>query len=139
MWSIEYSAPTAGITDTGTGTLDLADFATTRIPIMLFFMHIAVPVSELTVFSDSFLRKLPLLSYIEFLGGTPLLKLGRSWKTLREFPQWKTDLDFYFFVQKYMYDGHINMLGIRIPVRLDPDLFKQIGILVRTMAVCATV
>jgi hypothetical protein len=36
----------------------------------------------------------------------------------------------FFFLQKYM-------LGIRISVRFDPDIFKQIRILERTMAVRA--
>jgi hypothetical protein len=39
-----------------------------------------------------------------------------------------------FFWQKYKYDGPKYMLGIRIPVRLDPDLFKQIRIIERTMS-----
>jgi hypothetical protein len=49
----------------------------------------------------------------------------------------KQTLIFMFFWQKYMYDGPKYMLGIRIPVRLDSDLFKQIRILERTIAVRA--
>jgi hypothetical protein len=32
-------------------------------------------------------------------------------------------------LQKYMYDGLKSMIRIRIPIRLDPDLFVQIRIL----------
>jgi hypothetical protein len=37
--------------------------------------------------------------------------------------------------QKYMYDGPVYMLGSRIPVRLDPNLFVQIRIHERALAV----
>jgi hypothetical protein len=40
-------------------------------------------------------------------------------------------LNFFYFggSQKFMYDGPKSMLGIRIPVRWDPDLIGHIRIL----------
>jgi hypothetical protein len=50
-------------------------------------------------------------------------------------PQGKTNFNFYIGVlQKFMYAGPKSMLGILIPVLLDPDLIGQIRILGRTKA-----
>jgi hypothetical protein len=57
-------------------------------------------------------------------------------KTVHDLPQWKTNLNFYDDIfQKYIYDGPKAMLGKQISVCLDPDLFGQIRILERAMAV----
>jgi hypothetical protein len=53
-----------------------------------------------------------------------------------DLPQEKTNLNFYVgILQKYefMDDGHKSMLGLWIPVWLEPDLFGQSHILERIM------
>jgi hypothetical protein len=47
-------------------TLDLADLATPRILVRLFCVAYRVPVSELPMFVESFLRELPQLYNINF-------------------------------------------------------------------------
>jgi hypothetical protein len=55
---------------------------------------------------------------------------------MHDLPQWKTNFNFYVGVlQKFMFDGPKSMLGIRIPIWLDPNHIGQIWILERTMAV----
>jgi hypothetical protein len=53
-----------------------------------------------------------------------------------DLPQWKTNFNFHDdMIQKLMYHVPNSILGIQIPGCLDPDLYGQIRILERTMAV----
>jgi hypothetical protein len=112
--------------DLKTGSSDPADFAKTRNPIRIFFVHIVETVSQLPMFTDSFLRELPKRYYIEFLGGLARLATVEC----------KLQFVCWCIAEIYVqYDGPKSMIGIRIPVRLDPDLIGHARILERTMTV----
>jgi hypothetical protein len=123
--------------DVKTRSSDPACFAVTRIQIRIFFVTYGIPGSELPMLADSFYRELPNIYDIAcflkpqnwqfaVISGQDLA--DRS-KTMPDLPQWKTNLYFYMGrLQKYMCDRPKSMLGIRIPVRLDQDLFGQIQI-----------
>jgi hypothetical protein len=110
--------------------LDPADFSTTQIPIR----HITVPVSEQRMFADSFLHKLPQIYNNEFLGdhhSTILADRGKFCMNCHNGKQ--ASIFTLVSLQKY---STVWWAQIHVMV-MDPDLFKQIQILERTMAVRA--
>jgi hypothetical protein len=124
--------------DVKTSTLDLADFAITRIPIRLFFLAYSGTSIELQMFLDLFLRVLPQLYNITFLGTHCCANLADCRKLCTNSHNGKQSSIFtVVFWQKYLYDGPKYMFGIWIPVKLNPDFLKQIRILERSMAVRA--
>jgi hypothetical protein len=91
----------------------------------LWHIAIPVPVSEVTMFADQCSENL-----------SDRGKLCANYHN-------GENIDFYIFWQKYMYNEakyctvHVTYIVNLISVMLDPGLFKQIRILVRTMAVRA--
>jgi hypothetical protein len=65
---------------------------------------------------------------------------GVRGKSLSDLPEWGKEHGFYVGIsQKCVYDMLKSKLLIRIQIRLDPDLFDQIRILQRDMAVCGRI
>jgi hypothetical protein len=119
-------------------TLDPADVAKTRIPIRLFFVAYRCKSLRAANVRGLVLRELPQLFSSNFSGDHRNANLAERGKLCANCYN-GNKLRFLRFLQKYMYsyDGPKYMLRILIPVRMGPDLFKQIRILERTMAVRA--